>query len=114
MQSVSRIEVPPRLSVLFTLARLLEQLERSAERVHPEQYRSVASHLTRELQTVEQDESFRQLLDVFPAMSQLYENMQYEHAGLCRSPLDASLDAERQARDAMARARQSGTGKPQH
>lgn len=108
MQSVSRIEVPARLAVLFTLARLLEQLERSPERVHPEQYRSVVSHLVRELERVEADATFRQLLDIFPGLSQVYENLHYAHAGLCRSPLDASLNAERLARTAIDRARIPG------
>jgi len=110
MQSVSRIEVPPRLAVLFTLARLLEQLERSPERVHPEQYRSVVSHLVHELDRVEPDPTFRQLLDIFPGLSQVYENLQYAHAGLCRSPLDASLNAERVARAAIDSARALGSG----
>jgi hypothetical protein len=106
MQSSTRIEVPARLTVLVTLARLLEQLERTPGAIHPEQYRSVVSHLVRELESVEQDETLRKLLDVFPAASQLYENLQYECAGLCRSPLDASLNAERAARTILERAKQ--------
>ena len=105
MQSSTRIEVPARLTVLVTLARLLEQLERAPGAIHPEQYRSVVSHLACELESVEHDDTFRKLLDVFPAASQLYENLQYERAGLCRSPLDASLNAERAARSALDRAK---------
>jgi hypothetical protein len=41
------------------------------------------------------------LLDTHPAAAELYENVNYQHAGLCRSALDASLDAERQARQAI-------------
>ena len=107
MQSSTRIEVPPRLSVLVTLARLLEQLERTPGAIHPEQYRSVVSHLQRELESVDHDDTFRKLMDVFPAASQLYENLQYERAGLCRSPLDASLKAENAARAVLERARQA-------
>jgi len=35
----------------------------------------------------------------------MYENQAYEHAGLCRSPLDASLQAELAASDLIARVR---------
>jgi hypothetical protein len=34
----------------------------------------------------------------------VYENLNYQHAGLCRSSLDVSLAAEVSARDAIARA----------
>ena len=103
MQSTIRIEVPARLSVLVTLAQLLERFERAPAAIPPEQYRSVVGHLVREIGTVEHDDTFRRLLDVFPATSELYENLQYGHAGLCRSPLEAALEAEAAARDAIAR-----------
>lgn len=106
MQATSRIEVPEHLRVLVTLAQLLERLERSTERIGAEQYRVVVGHLTRELAAVDHDETFAKLLAVFPAMSELYENIYYEHAGLCRAPLDASLAAEVQARTVLTRAAQ--------
>jgi hypothetical protein len=34
----------------------------------------------------------------------LYENLNYQFAGLCRSSLDLSLDAEQRARQAIHRA----------
>jgi hypothetical protein len=40
-----------------------------------------------------------------PAAAELYENLNYQHAGLCRSPLDASLAAEAAARAAIDKAR---------
>jgi len=110
VQASTRIEVPQRLRVLVTLAKLLERLEHSAVPVSAEQYRSVAEHLVRELAAVEHDETFEKLLAVFPAMSQLYENAYYAHAGLCRSPLDASLAAELEAKKALIRA---AKGRPQ-
>jgi hypothetical protein len=45
------------------------------------------------------------VLDAYPAAAQLYENQNYQHAGLCRSPLEASLDAELRARQVIDRAR---------
>ena len=104
MATTTRIDVPARLTVLLTLAQLLERLEYSSKPIHAEQYRSVVQHLVKELGSVDHDDTFRQLLNAFPAMSQLYENMYYDKAGLCRSPLSASLDAEAQARAAIARA----------
>lgn len=103
MHPTTRIEVPARLTVLVTLAQLLERLERSRTPVDPEQYRSVVHGLTREFASVDQDEKFRQLMTYLPAASELYENLNYEHAGLCRSPLDSALEAEIAARSVLAR-----------
>jgi hypothetical protein len=46
------------------------------------------------------------LLDSHPAAAEVYENVNYQYAGLCRSPLDPGLAAEQQARQAIARAMQ--------
>jgi hypothetical protein len=39
MSTITRIDVPARLTVLLTLAQLLERLERSSKQIHAEQYR---------------------------------------------------------------------------
>jgi hypothetical protein len=104
MATTTRIDVPARLTVLLTLAQLLERLERSSKPIHAEQYRSVVQHMVKELGSVEHDDTFRQLLSAFPDMSEIHENMNYDKAGLCRSPLSASLAAEAEARAALARA----------
>jgi DNA-directed RNA polymerase specialized sigma24 family protein len=44
------------------------------------------------------------LLDTHPAAAELYENVNYQYAGLCRSALDASLAAEQLAKEALNRA----------
>ena len=92
------------LTVIHTLAELLERLEHSRVPVGAAQYQSVVSHLVDEFAVVEPDVRLRALLDTHPAAAELYENLNYRHAGLCRSPLDASLSAELGARDAIARA----------
>ena len=92
------------LSVAFMLAQLLERLERSAVPVGAEQYRSVVTHLRDEFEQVEGAPRFSALLDAHPAAAELYENLHYAHAGLCRSPLEASLNAELRAREAIDRA----------
>jgi len=52
------------------------------------------------------------VLEAFPAAAQLYENLNYQHAGLCRSPMDASLAAELAARAAIDGARRFAPGQP--
>ena len=91
------------LTVTHVLAELLERLERSAEPVGAEQYRSVVRHLVSELGVVEPGTGLRTLLDTHPAAAELYENVNYQYAGLCRSALDASLAAEQQAKEVLAR-----------
>jgi len=87
------------------LAALLERLERSTAEVDAQQYRSVVRRLADALAQAEPGAALDAVLAAFPAASQLYENLQYEHAGLCRSPLDPALAAEMQAREWISRAR---------
>lgn len=87
------------------LAALLERFEHSASPVDARQYQSVVRRLADALGRLDTQAERDAVLSEFPAASQLYENLQYQHAGLCRSPLDAALAAEQMARDAIARAR---------
>ena len=89
---------------LVTLAELLERLEHSAVPVAADQYRSVVMHLVHEFNDVTPDPALGVLLDTHPAAAELYENLNYQHAGLCRSGLDMALGAELKAREAIARA----------
>lgn len=90
---------------LVMLARMLERLDRSAVPVDPQQYRAVVEHLGEVLRSVPHDAALEAVLQASPATAELYENLQYQHAGLCRSPLEASLEAELAARAAIQRAR---------
>jgi hypothetical protein len=92
------------LTVTHVLAELLERLEHSAVPVGAEQYRSVVLHLVSELGDVEPGVALGALLDTHPAAAELYENVNYQYAGLCRSALDASLAAEQQAKAAIDKA----------
>lgn len=92
------------LAVTHVLAQLLERLEHSAVPVGPEQYRSVVMHLVDQFRDSAPGAELGQLLDAYPAASQVYENLNYQHAGLCRSALDASLAAELAAKTAIGRA----------
>ena len=91
------------LTVTHTLASLLERLENSALAVGADQYRSVVMHLVHELAAVEPNDALKSLLDAHPAAAQVYENLNYQHAGLCRSSLDFSLAAEMQAKELIER-----------
>ena len=90
---------------LALLARILERLEHSTAAVDPEQYRSVVKHLASELAAAPQDAGLQAVLQACPAAAELYENLNYQHAGLCRTSLDASLAAEAAARAAIGQAR---------
>jgi hypothetical protein len=92
---------------LVMLARMLERLDRSGEPVDPQQYRGVVEHLAEVLRCVPYDAALEAVLQASPATAELYENMNYQHAGLCRSPLEYSLDAEIAARNAIDAARRA-------
>jgi hypothetical protein len=89
---------------LVTLAQVLRRLERSSVPVDPEQYRSLVHHITAELENQPRDAGLEMLLAAAPELAEIYENLQYEHAGLCRSPLEAAVSAEQAARAAITRA----------
>lgn len=103
MNATQSRPIPANLTIVFTLARLLERLEQSTVPVGPDQYRSVVSHLTEELGKVRMDDMLQALLGAHPAAAELYENMNYQYAGLCRSPLEQSLEAEIGAKQLIAR-----------
>ena len=103
MNVLRQIELPERFRVVVTLAQLLETLENGTARISADQYRSVVRHLADELGTIESGAEFDAILKSFPAAAELYENQRYEQAGLCRSPLERSLNTEQQARSALAR-----------
>lgn len=90
---------------LVVLARVLHRLEGSAEPVDPEQFRSVAARLAVELEATPRDAGLDAVLETFPVVAELYENLHYGHAGLCRSPLEPALAAELAARAAIESAR---------
>ena len=87
------------------LASLLERLEHSTVPIGAAQYRSIVNHLRAELADVAAESELTLLLERFPATAELYENLHYEQAGLCRSELEAVTRAELAARGVIARAR---------
>ncbi len=106
MEATKTVQLPERLRVLVTLSNLLQHLESPPNAaLNADQHRSVVSHLVAELQRVDPDEAFEFVLRHFPATAELYENLHYEHAGLCRSPLSQSLSTEQLARAAIDKVR---------
>jgi ribosome assembly protein YihI (activator of Der GTPase) len=93
------------LKIALTLAELLQRIEASQQTVGPAQYRHLVGHLARLLDTLPHDARLDALLKAFPAAAALYENQHYVWAGLCRSPLEASLNSEQAARRAIDKAR---------
>jgi len=91
------------MTTVHVLAALLERLENSSVPVGAEQYRSVVLHLVNEFSEVS-DLGLGALLDAHPAAAQVYKNVNYANAGLCRSSLETSLAAELQAKTAIERA----------
>jgi hypothetical protein len=91
---------------LATLGRMLERLETSGRAVNADQFRTLVDRVTAELQSAPHDAGLEAVLAHFPAVAQVYENLNYQHAGLCRSPLESALAAELAARAAIDKARQ--------
>ena len=90
---------------LILLARMMDRLEGSARPVDAEQFRTLVARVTAELEAAPHDAALEAVLDAFPAVAELYENLNYRHAGLCRSPLEPALNAELSARKAIDAAR---------
>ncbi|MBC5766851.1 hypothetical protein [Ramlibacter albus] len=94
---------------LVALATQLERWERGWDTVEPGQFRDVIEQLKAELAATPSGALLETVLASFPSTAELYENLNYEHAGLCRSNLDAALKSEIEARNAIASARRSRT-----
>jgi hypothetical protein len=104
MQTVKHTEIPERLRVVVTLARLLQTLDNSSQAVGADQYRSVVDHLTLALNDTELDEALDAVLRAYPSTAELYENLHYAQAGLCRVTLERATRAELAARSAITAA----------
>ena len=104
MNATQNQSSPSNLTVTHVLAQLLERLEHSTAKVGAEQYRSVVEHLAHEFHVIPSSVELGALLDAHPAAAELYENLHYDVAGLCRSSLETAIEAERQAREAINRA----------
>jgi hypothetical protein len=105
MSSDITIRIPARLQVLAATAMLLEKLERLPRSASATQYQRLVTQLHGLLDEAEGEPALKALLDGLPALAELHENRHYAVAGLCRSPLDAAVQAERQTQDLLQRLR---------
>lgn len=103
MSSVVRLTVPVELLPFARLAQLLQALDGQGAAADAHQYRLLVQKIAAELQAQQGHEALPALLDHFPASAEIYENLQYAHAGLCRAPLALSLDSELAARGLLER-----------
>ena len=87
----------------FSLAHLLEQIERSPAPIHPDQYRLVVARLSAALQEPLPDVALIALLRTYPAAAELYENLHYELSGLSRSSLERNVSSEVLTTQCLAR-----------
>lgn len=92
------------LETIIALARLLERVERSPGSASPSQYQQLVSRLKELLADAPlPSDALDAVLSAHPATAELYENLHYEHSGLCRSPLDKAVAAETLAVNELAR-----------
>jgi hypothetical protein len=105
MTSDTTIRIPARLHALAATAMLLEKLERLPRTASATQYQRLVAQLNGLLDDAEGEPALQTLLDGLPALAELHENRHYAEAGLCCSPLDGAVLAERQARDLLQRLR---------
>lgn len=105
MPNVITLAVPTALLPTVRLAQLLQAMEGQGRAADPHQYRLIVEKLGAELREQQTHEALPQLLDHFPAAAEVYENLQYAHAGLCRAPLEASMTSELAARSLLERVR---------
>lgn len=104
--NTAKIETPgTQPSALQALARLLEHLERQPGPVGANQYRWIVERLGQELHRARPGPALNALLAAHPATAELYENLYYAQAGLCRHPLDAALSAEQRTTRLLQRLR---------
>jgi hypothetical protein len=97
------LQVPARLHTLAALALLLEKLERQPRDASAAQYRSVVQQVTSLLQDAADDDELQSLLEFFPATGELWENLHYAAAGLCRAQLGLLAETERETHALLKR-----------
>lgn len=108
MPSVTKLAVPTELLPLVRLAQLLQSLEGLGRAADPHQYQLLVHKLSAELRERQGHELLAGLLDHFPAAAEVYENLQYGHAGLLRAPLEMSLTSELATRELLGRMKKRG------
>ena len=100
---MSSNEIRYRLHTVVALADLLECVENGTAQASADGYRLLVQRLQVGLLQDFPIDVLLSLLNQYPATSQVFENMHYEHSGLSRTPLDRSVCSELMARQILAR-----------
>ncbi len=87
----------------FSLAHVLEHIERSGGSVDAESYRNVVTRLKEALSGPLPDVALAAVLRTYPSAAELYENMTYETAGLSCSSVERNVSSEVLAAQAIER-----------
>ncbi|MGB7183433.1 MAG: hypothetical protein WA888_24105 [Burkholderiaceae bacterium] len=98
------------LRPLASLARILQSIEADGNPGNPgyaEQYQRVVAQLSDFLRNAEADAFLYSIFQAYPAAGELYENLRYEHAGLCLHPLDSAVGSEEKMRKVLAEFKQA-------
>lgn len=95
------------VAAAVSLAHLLQRIDTApAGTVSAGQYQALAQQLARALQALPPGPVLERLLQHLPVAAEVYENLHYAHAGLCRAPLEPALHAELGTRALIERVRQ--------
>ena len=90
----------------FSLAHLLERIERSGGAVDAHSYRHVVARLQEALSGPLPESALAAVLRSYPSAAEVFENMNYAHAGLSCASLECKVASEVQAAQALRRASQ--------
>lgn len=78
----------------FSLAHLLEHIERTGGSVDADSYRNVVARLKTALSGPLPEPALAAVLRTYPSAAEIFENMNYETAGLARVSLERNVSSE--------------------
>jgi len=93
-----------RLETVVALAQLLECVETGAASASAEGYRRLVLRLQTALSDDIPADVLQAVLNAYPAAGEVFENLHYEHSGLCRASLERSVFSEQLAKHVVAHA----------
>jgi hypothetical protein len=91
---MSPSEVRSHMHNVVALADLLECVETGAAQASASGYRLLVQRLQVALGKDLPGDALLEVLDRYPAASEVYENMHYQQSGLFRAPLERSVSSE--------------------
>ena len=92
------------IQVAFSLAHLLEHIERSGGPINAHQYQKVVRGLQAALSEPIPEAALAALLDKYPSTAEIHESLNYETTGLSRASLECNVSSEVLALQALQQA----------